>query len=104
MSAASPVKDALSVTREQLLPLLDQLDGVLEGDDAPGQRSFFAHIRDLLRRAQEPDDLAGPFMELSTSAFRGFQYSLEASAVIDAVLEIAQQVSHALSADGEPHH
>ena len=55
-----------------------------------------------LRAAEHPDDLAGPFLELSTTAFRGFSLSPTAAALADEVL--AQRIALTLSAeDGTAH-
>jgi hypothetical protein len=96
--------DALEQARSQLIPLLVALDAELEQDGDAELRAFFDRILRMLQRASDLEDLAGPFMELSTCAFRGFRPRLAAAALIDALLATAQAISHTLSAPAETRH
>lgn len=96
--------DALEQARSQLIPLLVALDAELEQDGDAEMRAFFARILRMLQHASDLEDLAGPFMELSTCAFRGFSPGLGAAALIDGVLAAAQAISHTLSASADTPH
>jgi hypothetical protein len=96
--------DALEQARGQLIPLLVALDAELEQDGDAEARAFFSRILWMLQQASDVEDLAGPFMELSTCAFRGFRPGLGAAALIDGVLATAQVISHTLSASAETRH
>ncbi len=90
--------------REELLPLLDALQRLAEQEGKPEQQAFFARIHEATTHAREPEDLAGPFMELSTSAFLGFEFSGTATVLLDRVLELAQRAAMTLSAGAEEVH
>jgi hypothetical protein len=96
--------DAVEQARSELAPLLAALDAQLASDGDGAMRRFFARVGEMLRLASDVEDLAGPFMELSTCAFLGFTPTLEAAALIDRALETAQRIAHTLSADGPPRH
>ena len=42
-------------------------------------------------------DLAAPFMELSTTAFVGFEFSQDASVLIERILEKAENIADSFS-------
>ena len=65
------------------------------------QREFFGRVVRGIEVCRDAEDLAGPFMELSTSAFLGFQYSPAASLLIDRILASAQTLALTLSADAD---
>jgi len=95
------LQDATDVARTELLPLLESLCALTHEDGEVDQASFFNRIRAGIEYAQEPDDLAGPFMDLSTSAFRGFAFSAPVSVLLDTVLGVAHTLSSTLSASNE---
>ena len=66
--------------------------------------SFFALQFDALNRASDDMDVAEIFMQLSSVAFLGFQFSPEQAALVDTLLARAEQIAHALSADGDQAH
>ena len=88
------------VARAQMVPLLEQLTELAEAEGQVDQVLFFRSIHRGLLACTDPDDLAGPFMELSTAAFRGHLYSPAVTFLLDQVLVIAQTLSMTLSADG----
>jgi hypothetical protein len=90
--------------REELVPMLDALSKLAREEGAMDQAAFFERIRGGVANARELDDLAGPFMELSTSAFQGFQFSLPVSLLLDRVLVLAQTLSQTLSASTDQEH
>jgi len=94
----------IDAIREMLLPEVDQLLEFARHEEKRDQLQFFERIRNGIEAASEPDDLAGPFMELSTSAFLGFVFSAAVQLQLDRVLAYAQQVSFTLSADGDTPH
>ena len=97
----STLKDTRDVVEGELIPLLDELCRLTDTPAARDQYAFFSGIREGLRRVNEPDDMAGPFMELSTSAFRGFLFAPETALVLDHALALAQSLSMALSASSD---
>ncbi|MDJ0867536.1 MAG: hypothetical protein QNK03_15615 [Myxococcota bacterium] len=100
VSAADPV----STAKASLVPLLHALDAELANDGQAEPRAFFGRILQMVEAATEPEDLAGPFMELSTSAFRGFQFGITSMILVDQVLEAAQTLAFTLSADADTAH
>lgn len=90
--------------QEQLGPLFEAVLGQFEKDDATYEQSFFAVQYDALNRALEEVQIAEVFMQLSTVAFVGFQFSPTQAFLVDALLERAEQIAHTLSADGDQAH
>ena len=98
------VRNATDAAREELLPLLETLRALTGREGDAEQEAFFERVRAGIARAAEPDDLVGPFMELSTAAFRGFDFTAPVALLLDRVLAVAQTFSYTLSApSGEPH-
>ena len=98
------MEDALSQTRSEILPLLRSLCDLVAAEGEQDQYGFFAGILQGIESAQEPEDLADPFMALSSSAFVGFQYGPLAAMLLDQVLIAAQRLSMTLSASDEVVH
>ena len=98
--STSPVSTT-DVAREELMPLLEQLLELVRAENEVDQAAFFGRIREGIAHTDEPDDLMGPFMELSMSAFKGFFYSPVATLLIDRILERAQTLSTTLSASDD---
>ena len=95
--------DAAETARQLLLPDLERLCALVRETD-PEQASFSERIRTGVERAREPDDLAEPFLELSTSAYRGFAFSAPVELLLDRVLEAAQTLATTLSASSDAEH
>ena len=96
--------EPLEVAREQISPLLRMLVEMVEAEGKPDQVAFFGRIAEGIDVARDGTDLAEPFMELSMSAFVGFDYSPATSAVLDSVLMAAGQLSEVLSLDEDEVH
>ena len=90
--------DPNAYAREKLVPML-RLLADHEGEADPDVAAFFTRIADGLEHARESVDLAGPLMDLSTAAFRGFDYSPAVAFALDDVLAMAARLSEALSLD-----
>ena len=86
------------------MPALSALEQQLERERQSATLAFFRGIAAAIRAAEEPDDLAGPFLELSTTAFQGFRLSAPAAVLVDEVLERAQRIALTLSADASSEH
>ena len=97
VSALQTVKGDLEPALERLVVLVEQ-----EGDERQG--AFFLRVLGLVRACRDIEDLAAPMMELSTSAFLGFRYSLSVQILLDQLLSIAQKAAITLSADAEHTH
>ena len=98
-------KEAMVVSaQEQLEPLFAALLSQFEADGATHEQSFFAAQYDVLHRAVEEVQIAELFMQLSTVAFVGFQFTPSQAFLVDALLEKAEQIAHTLSADGGQSH
>ena len=95
---------AVEIAHTEIVPHLETLCVLLESEGEMAQLEFFGRILAALRHAKEDEDLAGAFLELATSAFRGFVYSMPATLVIDRVLEAAETLSATLSASGDAPH
>lgn len=98
--------DAIATVRDQLVPLADDLVDQLEADGDPDSARWFSAVRASLAGARQEEDLImifieqlGPTGPLAMSA--GF--SFEARLKLDALLERAQEVAFAFSADGDAH-
>lgn len=93
--------EAAEVMQQQLLGLLEALCGLAREQEAGEQEQFFRHIHAGIASIREPEDIAGPFMELSTAAFRGFDYSPDVSLLLDRVLAIAHSLAATMSAPSD---
>ena len=91
--------DAVKYAREELLPNLRALCETAEADGEPEVSAFFDRIRKQVEAAQDEADLADPFMELSTSAFRGFSMSFGVPLLLDEVLDRSARISEVLARD-----
>jgi hypothetical protein len=96
--------DPVDFAKREIVPLLEQLCQATEAADAPDQHAFFARILASLRQARDAEDLAPPFMDLSTSAFLGFSYAPGTVWLLDEVLEKAQRLSESLSIEPDDVH
>ncbi|NNL65652.1 MAG: hypothetical protein HKP30_05375, partial [Myxococcales bacterium] len=67
--------DPLVYAQEQLVPLLHAIHLSVQDEGKADQAGFFGRILGGMEAAREPVDLAEPFMELSASAFMGFDFS-----------------------------
>jgi len=92
---------AIDGVKADLVPLLGELVRLTGENGEEAQTRFFRRILASLARCQDFEDLAGPFMELSQSAFLGFHFTPDVSLLIDQVLERAQIVAQTLSASGD---
>ena len=93
--------DAVACAREELLPNLRALCETAEADGEPEILAFFERILKQIEAAQEEADLADPFMELSTSAFRGFAMSFGVTLLLDDILDRSARISEVLARDPE---
>lgn len=93
------LRGTTTIVREDLIPLVEALCDRAQGQ--PDQLEFFSRILAGLEAVRDPDDLAGPFMELSTAAFHGFVFAPDVGLLLDRVLEIAQTLSMTLSAPAD---
>ena len=96
--------DPVTWAREELAPSVLALRQLAEEDGQSDQRAFFDRIAEGLKKCRDSDDLAGPLMELSTSAFHGFQFSAAVTFLLDEVLDKASRLAEALSASSESVH
>lgn len=96
--------DPIEYAQEQLLPLLEALRQSVAEEGKADQEAFFGRIHAGMARADDAVDLAEPFMELSASAFMGFDFSPPVAMLLDQLLVYASQLSEVLSLDeGEIH-
>ena len=95
---------AITDARNQLDPLLEALAAQLGEEGQSTQQAFFNRIRTSIQRAQDEVDLAGPFMELSTTAFVGFEFSPNAAVLIDRILEKAETIADSFSNTDDTSH
>lgn len=91
--------DPVVYAREELSPLLSMICESAEEDGSSEQQAFFASIKRSIDHATVAEDLADPFMALSTSAFLGFHYSSHVTLLLDLALERAQRLSEVLSCE-----
>lgn len=90
--------------RLQLVPLITEVIDELEEDGQILERSFFTMRLVQANQMQEGSDLLHLFLELSTTAFQGFSFTTEQTALIDQLLAVAENISFALSASsGDAH-
>lgn len=96
--------DTVRSAQRQLLPLFDALAAILDREQDADAAAFFNEIRRWIERAVREEDLMGPFMQLATTAFRGFDFPPDGHLAVDRILEAAQTLSFTLSADRKISH
>jgi len=84
--------------------MLEELCALTADEGHAGQHAFFERVLGGILAAQDAEDLAGPFMELSTSAFLGFDYAPGTALLLDRVLEEAQRLAESLAVDARDVH
>lgn len=83
----------------QLGPLFEAVLTQFETDESYYELSFFTTQYTVLKQATDEMQIAEIFLQLSTVAFAGFQFTTTQTMLVDALLEKAEQMAHALSAD-----
>jgi hypothetical protein len=96
--------EPLDYARNEIAPLLRAIVVSVEEEERADQVRFFSAILNGVENARDATDLAEPFMELSMSAFVGFDYSPPTAMLLDQVLLHAGQLSEVLSLDDEERH
>ena len=86
----------VTIARNQIGPLLDQLIVELDAEGSSTQKAFFCRVRGHLDHAEDDYDLATPILELSSSVALGFQFSNTANVLIERIQEKAQELIEAL--------
>ncbi len=95
------MQDAATLARDELMPIFEVLCTLTREEGSVDQEAFFERIRAGIEHAKDGEDLAAPFMELSTAAFRGFVFSPPVHLLLDRALAYAQTLSMTLSADAD---
>ncbi|MFK7898202.1 MAG: hypothetical protein AB8G23_20385 [Myxococcota bacterium] len=93
--------DPVDHAKQEIMPLLDDVVSMAATEKHPDQERFFRSIREGIGRCQDAEDLADPMMQLSMSAFVGFEYSGMMAILIDRVLAHAQLLTESLSLSEE---
>ncbi|MFO0690120.1 MAG: hypothetical protein U0900_15590 [Myxococcota bacterium] len=89
--------DPVDYAQRRLVPFLNAILELLAETDEPEQEAFFLSIRRAIEAARHPDDLADPFIQLSMSAFLGFQFPSPVAMVLDQLLMHAQELTLVMS-------
>ncbi len=97
----SELRDASQIVQEDLLPRMNALCERARSLDEPAQEAFFERILRSLESARQVEDLADPFMALSTAAFQGFLFAPDVALVLDEVLAISQSIAMTMTASDE---
>lgn len=92
--------EKVTVARNEIGPLLDELIVQLEAEGSATQKAHFNRIRGRLHQAHDEWDLTTPIIELSSCTAMGFRFSQTADALVHRILEKAQVLVDEL--EGEP--
>ncbi len=94
----------VAAAQRQLRPHFDAVIAQLDEDAAVAEMTFFTTNLLALLQASEPVDIGELFLQLSTTAFMGFEFSPVQAQLVDDLLAQAEQLAHVLSADSnQPH-
>ena len=66
--------------------------------------AFFAELLGLLDEARREEELIGWVVHLSTCAFIGLDYGADSHREIDALLALAERISHTMAGADGPRH
>ena len=84
--------DPVTTARNEIEPLLGELIRQLNEEGRATQRNVFRKIRTSLQNARSEQELASPFIALSTSAYVGFELSTDASVLLRRILEKTERL------------
>ena len=90
--------------RNELGPLLDRLITQLDAEGSATQRAYFARIRRGLDQAHYDTELVTSIRELYCTPAVGFSFSMDASPLIDRILEKAEKLARDLEGELQPRH
>lgn len=82
--------------RNEIAPLLDRLITQLDEEGSATQRAYFLRIRRQLDRARHEGELVTPIRELTSTSAVGFSFSSDAGALIERILEKAEELGRDL--------
>ena len=94
--------DPIDYAQRQIAPMLRLCEDYAATN--PEMAQFFRRIAEGIEAARHADDLAGPLMDLSTAAFRGFDFEMGITVVLDETLAAAARLSETLSLDHGDRH
>ncbi len=100
----SLVMEKVTVARNEIGPLLDELIVQLDSEGSATQRAHFHRIRGRLHRAHDDWDLTTPIIELSSSIAMGFRFSKTADALVNRILEKARELVEELEGTTPNYH
>jgi hypothetical protein len=90
--------DPVAYAKTDLAPFLTAICRLVE-DEHPEQLRYFSSLLRSIESVSTPVDLADPLMQLSMSAFLGFDYSPSVALLLDQLLGQAQELTEVLSLD-----
>lgn len=96
--------DAVENVKETLRPKFLTLIEYLNDQDEVLAASFFIELLVQLQSAREEEELLSVFINLSSTAFMGFQFDTVSWALADSILQEAEQVAHAFTAPASRAH
>lgn len=91
-----PKLQKVTVARNQISPLLDQLIFELDAEGSSTQKAFFTRVRGHLDLAHDDEDLNTSIIELSASLALGFQFSHTANVLIERIDEKVKEIIKAM--------
>ena len=91
--------DAIDSVKAHLGPRIEGLVAYLGETGQREAQNFFSRLEHYLTSLTEEEELLELFIQLSMTAFQGFQLDPVSAAVVDDILAYAEQTSHTFSAD-----
>ena len=91
-------------TQSELEALAQAVLDSLNPETQSAAVGFFSEILFCIHRMKDEADLAGLFVELSTTAFRGFTFTDRQSELIDLLLGAAETIAAAMTASSDKMH
>ena len=91
--------EAIDSVKTSLTPRLDGLVSYLSESGQGDAHRFFSRMQQNLLVLEQEEDLLELFIQLSMTAFQGFQLDPVAASIVDDILAFAEQTSHTFSAD-----
>ncbi len=86
----------VTVARNEIGPLLDELIVQLEAEGSTTQKAHFKRIRGRLYNADNELELTTPIIELSSHLAMGFRFSNTADALVSRILQKTEGLVHEL--------
>ncbi len=95
--------DFEDIVESQFIEPLNALLKLFGDEGAIDEFVYFSGVLNMVEDTSSQEQMLGAIFELSGCAFLGFEYTIEANARINQLLDYWIEVSHTMSSTSDPH-